>query len=157
MSGTAAARAVADLEEGLILATVEVTAPVDRVFDALASGTVTRWWVRPGVFDTREWTADVRPGGAWRASGVGGGNPYVLEGEFVEVDAPRRLAHTWRAAGAPAAAETLVTYSLEAAGEGTRITLRHSGFGSRPTCMATCLGWETSFEELSRLFSSGAL
>jgi uncharacterized protein YndB with AHSA1/START domain len=80
-----AARAVADLSAGLVLATVEVAAPPERTFQALASRDVLRWWVRPGVFDTREWTGDVRPGGSWRASGIGGGKPYVLDGEFTEV------------------------------------------------------------------------
>jgi uncharacterized protein YndB with AHSA1/START domain len=157
MSGAGTARAVADLADGLILATVEVAAPMDRVFEALASDAVTRWWVRPGVFDTREWSGELRSGGAWRASGVGGGKPYVLEGEFVEVDRPRKLVHTWRPAGAPAAATTVVSYVLEPAGDGTRITLRHSGFGSRDTCVATCIGWETSFDELSRLISAADL
>src|SRR6266705_5908770 len=85
------ARAAADLADGLIIASVEVAAAPERVFEALASNEVTGWWVRPGVFDTREWSGDVRVGGHWRASGVGGDKPYVLEGEFIEVDAPRRL------------------------------------------------------------------
>ena len=63
-------------------ASIELEASPERVFAALISSEVTRWWVRPGVFDTREWTADVRPGGTWRASGIGRGNPYALEGEF---------------------------------------------------------------------------
>jgi len=148
------ARAAADLAEGFILLTVEVAAPPERVFQALASDEVTRWWVYPGVFDTREWSGDVRVGGAWKASGVGRGKPYTLEGEFLEVDSPRRLVHTWRPAGAPDSASTKVTYALEPAGDGTRVTLRHTGFSARETCMATCLGWESSFSELSRVFSS---
>jgi len=146
------ARAVADLAEGLVLATVEVPAPSERVFDALASEEVTRWWVRPGVFDTREWRGDVRPGRRWRASGIARGNPYVLEGEFIEVEAPRMLVHTWHPGGEPAAATT-VTYMLEPIDGGTRVTLRQSKFASRGTCLATCIGWETSFDELSRLLS----
>ena len=71
------ARAVADLAEGLILASVEVVAAPERVFQALASDEITEWWVRPGVFDTREWTGDVRAGGRWRAAGMTRGEPYV--------------------------------------------------------------------------------
>lgn len=147
------ARAAADLAEGFLLATVEVAASPARVFQALVSDEVTRWWVRPGVFDTREWTADVKVGGRWRAAGVGGGKPYVLEGEFLEVDPPRKLVHTWRLAGAPGTQST-ATYVLEPAGEGTRITLRQSGFESREACLNTAIAWETSFSELSRVFSS---
>src|SRR5436189_1576493 len=103
-SSSGRARVVADTEEGVMLAGVEVAAPPDRVFRALTSTAILDWWVRPGVFDTREWTGDVRVGGRWQASGVGRGRPYGLEGEFLEVDPPRRLVHTWCAVGSPAAA-----------------------------------------------------
>src|SRR5258707_9351489 len=94
-----AAKALADLAEGEILASVEIAASPERVFQALASKEITDWWVRPGVFDTREWTGDVRAGGRWRASGMTRGQPYVQEGEFLEVESPRWLVHTWEGAG----------------------------------------------------------
>jgi uncharacterized protein YndB with AHSA1/START domain len=150
MTTIGTARAVADLATGLVIATVEVPASPERVFEALTSAEVCRWWVRPGVFDTREWTADVRPGGRWRATGVGGGRPYTLEGEFIEVDRPHRLLHTWTLSGAPEAT-TNVEYVLERVDGGTRVTLRQSRFAARGPCAATALGWETSFEELARM------
>ncbi len=143
------ARAAADLAEGSILASVEVAASPERVFQALASNEVLDWWVRPGVFDTREWAGDVRAGGRWQASGVGGGKPYTLEGEFLEVDPARKLVHTWHSVGAPGA-PTTVTYLLEPLDTGTRVTLRHSGFTSREVCANTGIGWETSFERLAQ-------
>ena len=149
MNSKSSARAVADEAQATIVASVEVGAQPDAVFRMLASEAGTDWWVRPGVFDTRQWSGAVRPGGAWRASGVGGGRPYVLEGEFVEVDAPRRLAHTWRSAGDPAV--TTVVYALQPIAGGTRIALRHSGFTSPSTCSATGIGWETSFERLEEI------
>ena len=154
MIDRAKARAVADLAEGIALATVELEAPPERVFEMLASEEITRWWVNPGVFDTRDWTGDVRPGGRWRAGGIGRGNPYVLEGEFLEVDPPRRLVHTWELAGVPSTATT-ITYTVEPAGGRTRVTLRQEGFASRDNCLATAIGWETSFDELSRVVSRG--
>jgi uncharacterized protein YndB with AHSA1/START domain len=141
------ARAVADLATGQVLASVAVAAPLERVFQALTSSELLDWWVRPGVFDTREWTGDVRVGGRWRAAGVGNGRPYVLEGEFLAVDSPHKLVHTWHPAGAPGASTT-VTYLLEQLDGGTRLTLRHTGFASRETCANTAIGWETSFERL---------
>src|SRR6266511_2647727 len=134
------ARAAADLAEGSILASVEVAASPERVFQALASNEVLDWWVRPGVFDTREWAGVVR---------VGGGKPYTLEGEFLEVDPARKLVHTWHSVGAPGA-PTTVTYLLEPLDTGTRVTLRHSGFTSREVCANTGIGWETSFERLAQ-------
>src|SRR5579864_2221681 len=147
------AHAVADHAAGYVLASLEVAAPPERVFQALTSKEITEWWVRPGVFDTRDWSADVRVGGYWRASGVGGGRPYVLEGEFREIDAPRKLVHTWQLAGMPGAPTTTVTYVLEPLDGGTRITLRHSGFNKGESCSNTALGWETSFERLAEILA----
>jgi hypothetical protein len=65
------ARAVADLSEGYVLASVEIGAAPERVFRALASDEIVDWWVRPGVFRTTKWAGDVRVGGRWRASGEG--------------------------------------------------------------------------------------
>jgi uncharacterized protein YndB with AHSA1/START domain len=146
------ARAVADLEERTILASVELAASPERVFRALSSPEITNWWVRSGVFDTRTWTGDVRPGGAWRASGVARGKDYELEGEFLEVGPSRRLVHTWKAVDPPGATTT-VTYLLEQIDAGTRVTLRHSGFDSPAVCTNTAIGWETSFERLAEILA----
>jgi len=153
MASTSGARAVWDLTEGLVLATVEIEAPPERVFRAISSDEVCQWWVRSGVFDTREWKADVRVGGRWSASGVARGNPYTLEGEFLEVDPPRKLVQTWRTVGAPgpAGAATTVSYVLEPTDKGTRITLRHWGFQTRPATEGNGLGWETSFQKLTEI------
>ena len=40
-------RAVADLMEGTILATVEIGAPIEKVFRALTSDEITQWWGSP--------------------------------------------------------------------------------------------------------------
>ena len=146
------ARAVADLAEGLIVASVEILAAPERVFRALASDEITRWWVRPGVFDTRAWVGDVQPRGRWRASGMTRGQPYVQEGEFLEGESPRWLVHTWEGAGKPGTAST-VTYLVEPHAGGTRVTLRHLGFASRDTCSAFAIGWETSFARLAEILA----
>jgi uncharacterized protein YndB with AHSA1/START domain len=142
---------VADLMELSILATVEIEAPPERVFQALASAEIVRWWVRPGVFDTAEWAGEVCVGGRWRASGTARGKPYVLEGEFLAVEPPHKLVHTWHLAGT-SVAPTTVSYVLDRVKGGTRITLRHTGFTSPDSCMANCVGWETSFAQLSENF-----
>jgi uncharacterized protein YndB with AHSA1/START domain len=148
----ARARAVADLAEGLILACVEIPTAPERVFQALASKEINEWWVRPGVFDTREWTGDVRAGGRWRTSGMTRGEPYVQEGEFLEVESPRWLVHTWEGAGKPGVPST-VAYLVEPIDGRTRVTLRHLGFASRDRCNAFAIGWETSLERLAEILA----
>ena len=142
------ARAIADLAERQLLAGVVIAATPERVFRALTSREIIGWWVRPGVFDTRDWSGDVRVGGRWRASGVFRGEPYTQEGEFLEVDPPRKLVQTWDGAGKPGAPCT-VTYHLDAVPGGTRLTLRQSGFASPDRCSSFAIGWETSFERLA--------
>jgi len=146
----AAARAVADLTEGEIVAAVEISASRERVFKALTTREIVRWWVRPGVFDTTDWTGEVRKGGRWRASGTVRGEAYVLEGEYLEVDPPARLVHTWNRVGAPGK-PTTVTYMLEDIEGGTRLTLKHTGFTSQEACGGASAGWQTSFERLAAL------
>jgi len=144
-------RVAADVEDaGTIRAAVVLPASAARVFDELASNAVTRWWVRPGVFDTRTWSADLRPGGRWEASGIGHGRPYTMAGEFVEVDAPRKLVQTWQGAGAPGE-PTRLTYELEPRDGATLLKLTHEGFADPGVCDATCAGWKTSLEKLREL------
>src|SRR4030095_8936638 len=106
------AQVVANAAEGTVIATVDVPIPPERAFRALASPEIINWWVRPGVFDTREWSGDVRVGGSWQSSGIARGNPYVLEGQFLTVDPPRKLEHSWHLRGTPGA-PTTVTCLLE--------------------------------------------
>lgn len=138
------ARAVADIDTGTILASVEIAAPIERVFRALTTGAdVTEWWGSPDTYRTTAWTADVRRGGRWRAEGMGAdGNAFSVEGEYLEVEAPRRLVHTWKAPW-DGGNETRVTYKLEPIDGGTRVTLRHEGFAGRvESCRGHGEGWE---------------
>jgi uncharacterized protein YndB with AHSA1/START domain len=144
MSSMKEAIAVADVERGTVLATVEIAAPPERVFEALTrSEDVLRWWGSEGAHKTTFWEADVRPGGKWRADGrMSDGRNYTVVGEFAEVDAPHRLAFTWRSDW-DAGNETRVTYMLERLDGGTRLTLRHEGFVGRiGVCRNHTGGWQ---------------
>jgi len=136
-------RAVADVTRGTILASVEIAAPIERVFHAITSDEITKWWGAPELYRTTEYTADLRVGGRWRASGVGAdGSPFAVDGEFREIEPPRRVVHTWRA-GWDGGNETVVSYALEPIEGGTRVTLRHEGFGDRAaSCRGHGDGWE---------------
>ncbi len=144
------ARAVADVIDGLVVASVEIARAPERVFQALTSQEIIEWWVNPGVFDTREWSGDVRVGGRWRASGIARGAAYVLEGEFLEVDPPRKLVQTWHRAGTPDAPST-VTYLLEPIAGGTRLTVRHTDIATPELRNNMSAGWRTSCDRLSEI------
>jgi uncharacterized protein YndB with AHSA1/START domain len=146
-----AARAVADFEQGTILASVEIAAPPERVFRALTSQELVEWWGAEGVYQTKEWSADLRVGGRWRATGVtADGKPYVVDGEFIEVDPPRKLVQTWNPDW-DGGHVTRLTYRLEPIPDGTRVTVKHEGFQSRAESIASHTeGWELVLGWLSR-------
>lgn len=139
-----AARAVADLTGGTIIATVEIAAPIERVFRAITSSEeIVRWWGAPDVYTTTEWVSDVRRGGKFRAAGaMPDGQPFGIEGEYLEVEPHHTLVHTW-APDFDGGAVTTVRYRLDSIEGGTKVTLRHEGFQGRPeSCSSHALGWE---------------
>ena len=145
------AEATADAANGEIRAHVEIAASPERVFQALASKEVCNWWVRPGVFNTTEWSGDVRVGGRWRTAGKVRGEPYAIEGEFLEIDPPRKLVMTWHRVGTPEP-PTTVTYMIDKLDGGARLTLRHTGLTSPEACVSMSAGWKTSFDKLTDIF-----
>jgi uncharacterized protein YndB with AHSA1/START domain len=139
-----AARAVADIGQGTIIAAVVVDAPIERVFAALTTPEeLLRWWGSSDTYRSTEWTADLRVGGRWRAAGRSvDGQPYVVEGEFLEIEPPRKLVQSWKPSW-DAGHETKLTYRLDPIAQGTRVTVRHEGFAGRgDSCQAHTAGWE---------------
>jgi len=150
------ARAVADLSDGMILASVEIAAPPERVFRALASEELVNWWGSEDLYRTTKWTGDLRVGGAWRTEGISReGKPFSVGGEFLEVDPPRKLVQTWRADW-DGGNVTTITYRLDPIANGTRLTLKHTGFTGRPeSCDGHSQGWERVLTWLRVYFPAG--
>lgn len=143
------ARSIADVTAGKIIATVDIASPPARVFQAIASKEIANWWAVEGAYRTTEWTGDVRVGGRFRSSGVGAdGHAFAVEGEFLEIDSPSRLTHTWEPGWAPGE-KTRVTWLLTAIDGGTRVTLRHEGFTSPESCQSHGDGWEPVLNALA--------
>jgi uncharacterized protein YndB with AHSA1/START domain/uncharacterized protein YciI len=137
------ARSVADVTRGVILASVDIAVPPERVFRAITDGgEIAQWWGSDELYRTTSWKSDFRVGGKWRADGVGSdGTPFYVEGEFVEIDRPRKLVQTWVPAWDGGHVTTL-TYLLEPTEGGTRVVVRHEGFGERTdSCRSHGEGW----------------
>ncbi|MFO1183216.1 MAG: SRPBCC domain-containing protein [Bauldia sp.] len=150
-AATRPARAVADVSAGAILASVEIAVPPERVFAALTDGSeLVRWWGEDGLYRVTKWTVDLRIGGTWRAEGTGSdGKPFVVEGEFLDVDPPRKIVQTWKP-GWVAGPATRLTYLLTPIAAGTRLTLRHEGFQSEESCISHGDGWPRVLGWLTR-------
>jgi uncharacterized protein YndB with AHSA1/START domain len=136
------ARAVADLTDGLVLASVEIAAPPERVFRAISSAEIAEWWGSAETYRVTRWTGDVRPGGWWRSEGVSAdGTSFAVSGEILEVEPPTRLVQTWRYENKPGDVTT-VRFRIDAIPGGSRLTVRHEGFRDRDACDSHGNGWE---------------
>lgn len=84
-------------DQNAVIAEIFIAAPPARVFQAISDpNQVPRWWGQEGLYRVTRSTADIRPGGKWRSDGVGAdGKEFYVEGEYLEVDPPRKLVHTW--------------------------------------------------------------
>ncbi len=113
--------------------------PIEQVWQALTNREALAEWLMPNDFEPtvgRPFTFQDKPRLGWDGK---------VECKVVEITAPNRLAFTWRGTGF-GLPETLVTFSLEAVAEGTRLRLEHSGFagtGPQGWLMRTLLasGW----------------
>ena len=144
-----AARAVADLSAGLLLASVEIRATPERVFKAIASEEIAKWWGSKETYRVTKWTGELKVGGSFRSEGIGSdGKTFVVSGEFLEIDAPKKLVHTWRYDWGDS--KTTITYRLEAIDGGTRLTIRHEGFRDAKDCAEHATGWERVFTWLQK-------
>jgi uncharacterized protein YndB with AHSA1/START domain len=80
-----APRAVVDVGRSTILATVETAASPERIFHALTTNEVERWWGHPDFYRRTDWKADLRVCGQWSVNvRFVDGNTNVGSGEFAE-------------------------------------------------------------------------
>jgi uncharacterized protein YndB with AHSA1/START domain len=134
----------------------ELDAPVGTVFRALVEPTLlTKWW-GPAGFTTPEIALDLRVGGAYRfGMRPPDGDLFHLAGEFLEVDAPRRLSYTFRwEEPAPDDRETVVTLTLEGHDGGTEIALEHGVFATEERLELHRNGWTDALVKLRDLVTS---
>jgi uncharacterized protein YndB with AHSA1/START domain len=103
----------------------------------------TRWMGQDASFDPR-------PGGRYRVQVIPG-NTAV--GEFVELDPPRRLVHTWGwepgGLSSVAPGSTTVEIELFPDGEGTTVRFSHRGLPSGEAAQSHAHGWDHYLERLS--------
>lgn len=143
-------------DQDAIALEVQIAAPPDRVFQAISDPSqLLRWWGQQGIYHSTKWCSDLRPGGQWRCEGVSDtdGSAYHVSGEYLEVEPPSLLVHTWISSwGGPL--KTIVRWTLEAAAGGTLVRLQHSGFAAAPASAQAhyegwqrVLGWMQAFVE----------
>ena len=105
--------------------------PPERVWRALTDSELLAQWFMPNDFVPavgHEFSFRTDP-----APGFDG----IVHCQVVEVEAPRRLAYTWR--GGPI--DTMVSFTLEPVGDGTRLRFEQTGFeGLKAVLVSYILG-----------------
>ena len=143
-------------DQNAVVAEVFIAAPPARVFQAISDPVqLPKWWGQSGLYHVTKSSMDVRPGGRWRSEGVGAdGQTFYVEGEYLEVEPPRLLVHTWRSSYDTA--QTVVRWELEAetvnalhpsgpkkSGTGTRVRVTQEGFaGNFASAQSHGEGWK---------------
>jgi uncharacterized protein YndB with AHSA1/START domain len=158
-------------DQDAIVAEIFIAAPPERVFQALTDpAQLPRWWGQNGMYRITESTADVRPGGKWSSVGVGAdGTSFRVDGEYLEVDPPRLLVHTWIKSWPGGPQQTIVRWELEPRqvhglqqrgplrmGTGTVVRLRHEGFtGALEAARDHAKGWQLVMGWLQAFIEEG--
>jgi uncharacterized protein YndB with AHSA1/START domain len=133
--------------------------PRERIFSALTNAAELARWFGPQGFTMPEIEVDLRVGGGYRFTmqPPGGGDRFHLSGEFLEIDAPRRLVYTFRYEEPdPADRETVVALTLEEVGHATEVSLSHGEFATESRLELHRSGWTDSLEKLRELSASSA-
>jgi uncharacterized protein YndB with AHSA1/START domain len=102
--------------------TRSIAAAPDQVFRALTdAGELARWWTSSGE-------SDARTGGAfsYRFEFEDPSRDHTYEGDYHDVTSGERVTYPWQTS----LGETTVDVRLRPSGEGTELTLTHTGWGS---------------------------
>jgi uncharacterized protein YndB with AHSA1/START domain len=133
--------------------TCALDASCERVFKALTDpAELVKWW-GPSGFTTPETEIDPRVGGRYRLGmQPPDGELFQLEGEFLEIEAPTRLAYTFRWEDPdPDDLETVVRLSLQAVAGRTRMSLWQGPFATEARLALHRSGWIDSLQKLTHL------
>lgn len=157
-------------EQNTVVAEIFIAAPPERVFEAITDpAQIPQWWGQNTLYRVSHGTADLRVGGKWSSSGVGkDGTKFTVEGEYLEIDPPRRLVHTWIPSYRQGL-KTVVIWDLQPqsvhglhpsgprkSGTGTMLKLRHEGFGGdTKAALDHGEGWKRVFGWLAAFVERG--
>ena len=144
-------------DNDVVVAEIFIAAPPSRVFEAITDPKqASQWWGQKGMYRLTSTQADFRVGGKYRNEGVSqDGKTFSVEGEYLEIDPPRLLVHTWLSSYSDFQ-KTVVRWELEPhdvhalqhqgphrVGTCTVLKIRHSGFaGNIASAQGHGEGWK---------------
>jgi uncharacterized protein YndB with AHSA1/START domain len=137
------------LAERELLHRITIAAPVEAVWAELTRLDGRQRAMMDTVLDTA-----LEPGAPLYYKSPDGKRVFIV-GRVISVEPPRRLSHTQRVTTRDDPF-TLVTWELEPVGEGTRVTLRHTGWPEDTKKLDQVDGtWAMILPELKRVLETG--
>jgi uncharacterized protein YndB with AHSA1/START domain len=145
------ARTVITPDLDTIVSEIDIAAPIDRVFAAIADAEV----VRRRTPQLSAYEMELRVGGRWFLEMPHQYKGFSLirhEGEVLEYDPPRVLAFTWLANfHKDPRKPSIVRWELTKTGSGTHVKVTHSGLASEPdSAKEYAGGWPGVLEDLKK-------
>lgn len=128
-------------------------APPERLWRALTTPAAIAKWNPPDGFVAEVHELDLREGGRYRMSfiNLGAGQGHSFGGVYREVKPNEKLVATDRFDDESLPGEMLTTYTLRPVSVGTELTVEQAGLPDAIPPEACRLGWQQSFELLTRL------
>lgn len=123
---------------------------IETLFRALTDPEALKEWFGPGETRAHHAESDLRVGGRWALAIIGeNAEEHYVSGEYVEIDAPRKVVFTWAWRSTPDRVSQ-VTYALSPAGEGrTTLTLTHERFADTEARDRHAHGWNACLGKLA--------
>jgi uncharacterized protein YndB with AHSA1/START domain len=128
-----------------------IAAPRDKVFGLWTTPAHLERFICPGNTGASV-QADVRVGGRFHIDMFGPkGQVWPHDGEYLEVDAPRRLRFTWISQASPAELNSIVTVDFEDDSGGTLVTLVQERFANPKEQAGHTEGWTMILNQLEAM------
>lgn len=126
-----------------------IRATVEDVFNAFVDPKeIVHWW-GPDEGPTLSAETDLRVGGRFRVVfRTLDGERHENQGEYLEIDRPRRLVMAWWWATSPDL-RTRVTVSIDPIDDGAQLTVVHEGFVDVSTRDLHEVGWAGTLDKLT--------
>jgi uncharacterized protein YndB with AHSA1/START domain len=131
-----------------------IRAAPEEVFEAFVDPRELVHWWGPDEGPTLCAETDLRVGGSFRvAFRTMDGELHETQGEYLEIDAPRRLVMAFWWSDAPHV-RSRVTVSIDPVDDGARLTVLHEGFADTVSRDSHEVGWAGALDKLATLAES---